>query len=96
MKLKQSVSEIVSNLSLLAFLLFADTARAGGLSKATGVLEGFKSDILVIVPIVAFIALVLFGVGYATKFVEKDTFVRWGIGIVIAGSAAEIVAAVYK
>ena len=45
-----------------------------------------------IIPIVAIIALVALGIGYATKFVEKDTFVRWAIGIIIAGSAAQITA----
>ena len=57
-----------------------------GLSKAKGILETFRDELLTIIPIVAIIALVALGIGYATKFVEKDTFVRWAIGIIIAGS----------
>jgi len=67
-------------------------ASAQGLQKAKGVLEGFKVELTDLIPTVAVIALILLGIGYATKFVEKDTFVRWGIGVIIVGSAAQIVA----
>lgn len=79
----------LSNLFVFALTL-SDQALAGGLSKAKGIVDDFKTELLTIIPVVAVIALILLGVGYATKHVEKDTFIRWAIGIIIAGSAAEI------
>lgn len=67
-------------------------AQTGGLAKAKGVMETFKIELTDIIPTVAVIALLALGIGYATKFVEKDTFVRWAIGIIIAGSAAQLTA----
>lgn len=67
-------------------------AQSGGLSKGKSVLEDFKSELTTIIPVIAIIALMLLGIGYASKFVEKETFGRWGIGIIVAGSAAQITA----
>jgi len=67
-------------------------AQTGGLSKAKTVMESFKVELTDIIPTIAVIALLALGIGYATKFVEKDTFVRWAIGIIIAGSAAQLTA----
>lgn len=78
--------------TIVLALILSDSAFAGGLSKAKGIVDDFKSELLTIIPVVAVIALILLGVGYATKHVEKDTFIRWAIGIIIAGSAAEITA----
>lgn len=74
----------------LYLILISHEAFAAGLSKAKGIVDDFKQELLTIIPIIAIIALILLGIGYATKHVEKDTFIRWGIGIIIAGSAAEI------
>lgn len=73
-------------------LAVPNPAAAQGLLKAKSILESFKAELLTIIPVVAVIALLLLAVGYATKFVEKDTFVRWAIGVIIAGSAAQITA----
>ncbi|NAP32492.1 TrbC/VirB2 family protein [Pseudomonas syringae] len=67
-------------------------AQTGGLTKAKTVMESFKTELTSIIPTIAVIALLALGIGYATKFVEKDTFVRWAIGIIIAGSAAQLTA----
>jgi hypothetical protein len=42
------------------------------------------------VPVIAAIILLCLGVAYAGRFIEKDTFVRWAIGVIIAGSAVQI------
>ena len=67
-------------------------AFGAGLARARGALETVKSELLTIIPVVAVIALMLLAIGYATKSVEKETFYRWAIGVIIAGSAAEITA----
>lgn len=88
-------SKAAANKALYAGLTLAATselAQAQGLQKAKGVMESFKVELTGIIPTIAVIALLALGIGYATKFVEKDTFVRWGIGIIIAGSAAQLTA----
>ena len=87
-------SKLGSIAALFIFLsiFISHPATAAGLSKAKGIVEDFKQELLTIIPIVAIIALILLGIGYATKHVEKDTFIRWAIGIIVAGSAAEITA----
>ena len=77
---------------LLNVLFFLNSAGADGLDKAKDILENFQDELLTIIPIIAVISLILLAIGYATKFVEKDTFVRWAIGVIIAGSAAQITA----
>lgn len=74
----------------LAAAAASNPAYAAGLEGAKGILETFKTEILGVVPIIAVIALVLLGIGYATKMVDKETFVRWGIGCIIAGGATGI------
>ena len=86
--LKNSVSAIV-----VAFaLMLSEQALAGGLTRAKGIFDEFKTELLTIIPVLAVIVLILFAIGYAAKLMEKETFVRWAIGIIIAGSAAEITA----
>ena len=94
MKLVQTLRRQADKATALVLgAVITSPAFAGtGLSKAKGILETFRDELLTIIPIVAIIALVALGIGYATKFVEKDTFVRWAIGIIIAGSAAQITA----
>jgi hypothetical protein len=82
------------NTMVVAFILMISepSIAAGGLSKAKGIFDQFKAELLTIIPILAIIALVFFAIGYAAKFVEKEKFVRWAIGIIIVGSSAEITA----
>lgn len=75
-----------------AVLLFASVAQAAGLAQATGVLQMLLSSLKTIIPVVATIALIICGVFYAMRMMHKDTFVHWFVGIIIAGSAVEIVA----
>ncbi len=77
-------------LLMLGVTLISFEASAVGLTRTTGILERFKTELTTIIPLVAIIALILMAVAYAMKIVEKDTFIRWSIGIIIAGSASEI------
>lgn len=79
-----------AQLLAVAAVAAASPAHAQGLSGAKTFLETFKTEVLGVIPIIAVIALVLLGIGYAAKMVEKETFVRWAIGCIIAGSAAAI------
>lgn len=78
--------------STAIFSAYAFSAHAGGLEKAKSVLETLKTELTSIIPIAAAVLLLCLGIGYAGRFVEKDTFVRWAIGIIIGGSAVQITA----
>jgi type IV secretory pathway VirB2 component (pilin) len=93
--LKAIQSKAVSALVLGSCLVASQSASAQGLAKARGVLQILRDEILLVIPIVAVIALVILGLLYANKIVEKDALGRWAGGIVIAGSAAEIVAMLF-
>lgn len=88
-------ARVTQMFAIAFYLIFSSQsamAQTTGLAKAKGVLEVFRTELTAIIPTVAIIALLALGIGYATKFVEKDTFVRWAIGIIIAGSAAQLTA----
>jgi len=76
--------------TLFVFTFLTIEAHAQGLQKAKGVLDIIKNEILSIVPIVAVIALICLGIGYAMNSVQKETFMRWAVGLIIVGSAAQI------
>ena len=77
-------------LSLFCVAFFSAEAHATGLQKAKGILDIIKTEILSIVPIIAVIALIGLGIGYALNSVQKETFMRWAVGLIIVGSAAQI------
>ena len=76
--------------ALSVFSYLSLESHATGLQKAKGVLDIVKTEILSIVPIIAVIALIGLGVGYALNSVQKETFMRWAVGLIIVGSAAQI------
>lgn len=70
-------------------------AQTGGLTRARTALEKFRDNITLIIPIVAIIACALIGLLYAADMIRKETMWNWMVGIVIAGSAAELVALLF-
>ncbi len=85
-------SKIVEIVVILTTFLLAHPvcAQAQNLNKVKTILEKFKAELGTIIPIAAAVILLCLAVGYAGRYIEKDTFIRWAIGVVIAGSAAEI------
>lgn len=75
-------------------MILVRSANAQGLSQATTVLNTLESNLTTLIPVLATVALMICGVFYAMRMIHKDTFVHWFIGILIAGSAAEITAMV--
>ncbi|WP_175869106.1 VirB2 family type IV secretion system major pilin TrwL [Bartonella gabonensis] len=59
-------------------------------------LDKLQTDLKIIVPIAAAIILLCLAIGYAGRYIGKDTFVRWSVGVVIAGSAAELVKILFQ
>lgn len=69
----------------------ATPAFGQGLSQMQSTSQSLLDQIQTIGPIIATIIVVLSGVGYAARMLEKDTFVRIAVGCIIAGSAAALV-----
>ncbi|WP_375639070.1 VirB2 family type IV secretion system major pilin TrwL [Bartonella sp. MF74HXZ] len=71
-------------------------AQAVALTPADTALKALQTDLKAIIPIAAAVILLCLAIGYAGRYIGKDTFVRWGIGVVIAGSAAELANLLFK
>ncbi|EJF76407.1 VirB2 family type IV secretion system major pilin TrwL [Bartonella birtlesii] len=78
------------------FMTHSVCAQARALDKAKTALEGLQAQLKIIIPIAAAIILLCLAIGYAGRYIEKDTFVRWAVGVVIAGSATELVAMLFQ
>ncbi|CDO47590.1 conjugal transfer protein [Bartonella henselae] len=62
------------------------------LDHAKKALDTLQNDLIKnIIPVAAAIILLCLAIGYAGRYIEKDTFIRWAIGVVIAGSATQLV-----
>ncbi|WP_375615764.1 VirB2 family type IV secretion system major pilin TrwL [Bartonella sp. AP58NXGY] len=67
------------------------------LKNAKDALTNLKTDLIDnIIPVAAAVILLCLAIGYAGRYIEKDTFIRWAIGIIIAGSATQLVAMLFK
>ncbi|WP_375672827.1 VirB2 family type IV secretion system major pilin TrwL [Bartonella sp. CL45QHWL] len=71
-------------------------AQAAVLTNASKALTDLQADLKVIIPIAAAVILLCLAIGYAGRYIGKDTFVRWAIGVVIAGSATQLVTLLFK
>ncbi|WP_375673496.1 VirB2 family type IV secretion system major pilin TrwL [Bartonella sp. TS82HLJMH] len=71
-------------------------AQATTLQNASKALTDLQADLKVIIPIAAAVILLCLAIGYAGRYIGKDTFVRWAIGVVIAGSATQFVTMLFK
>ncbi|EJF87728.1 VirB2 family type IV secretion system major pilin TrwL [Bartonella rattimassiliensis] len=65
-------------------------AKVATLTNAETALNGLKGDLEKIIPIAAGVILLCLAIAYAGRYIEKGTFIRWAVGVVIAGSAAEL------
>ncbi|MCZ2328771.1 VirB2 family type IV secretion system major pilin TrwL [Bartonella sp. F02] len=80
---------IVAFFAGMIVFLMAHPAYAR-LEKARNILNEIQTELKTIVPIAATVILIGLAIGYAGRFIEKDTFIRWGIGVIVAGSALQI------
>lgn len=68
----------------------------GGLSRARTTLQTLNDNLDIILPIAAVIIGVIIFVLYAAEVMRKDDAIRWGIGVLLAGSTAELVVLLWK
>ncbi|EJF79809.1 TrbC/VIRB2 family [Candidatus Bartonella washoeensis] len=95
-KINNKIVTTITTISVF-FMAYPACAQAQqGLQNAKGILDKFKSELDTIIPIAAAVILLCLAIGYAGRYIEKDTFVRWAIGVVIAGSATQIATMLFK
>ncbi|WP_455477906.1 VirB2 family type IV secretion system major pilin TrwL [Bartonella sp. B10] len=71
-------------------------AQVQKLTNAKTALDTVQSDLKEIFPIAAAVILLGLAIGYAGRFIEKGTFVRWSIGVIVAGSATALSELLFK
>ncbi|WP_375640673.1 MULTISPECIES: VirB2 family type IV secretion system major pilin TrwL [unclassified Bartonella] len=98
LKPKSNNQIIAFSAAITAFFMdsSAYAASASVLKNAETALTGLQTDLKVIIPIAAAVILLCLAIGYAGRYIGKDTFVRWAIGVVIAGSATQLVTLLFK
>ncbi|AFR26852.1 VirB2 family type IV secretion system major pilin TrwL [Bartonella quintana] len=73
------------------FMAYPAYVQAQALNNAKTVLQSLQSELTKkIIPIAAALMLLCLAIGYAGRYIEKDTFIRWAVGVIIAGSATQI------
>ncbi|WP_336278595.1 VirB2 family type IV secretion system major pilin TrwL [Bartonella sp. CB175] len=60
------------------------------LSKARTALGKLKTELDLVIPFAAAVILLCLAISYAGRFIKRDTFLRWSVGVIVAGSAKEI------
>lgn len=95
-----SFLRIISKPTTAALLLGIHQAAfaqsIGGLSRAQTTLQTLRDNLDVILPIAAIIIGVIIFVLYSAEVMRKDDAIRWGIGVLLAGSVAELVVLLWK
>ncbi|MCZ2157914.1 VirB2 family type IV secretion system major pilin TrwL [Bartonella sp. 220] len=87
-KLKNDNKIITISAAVTAFFM---SHPAYAQLKVKDALEKLKTDLIDnIIPTAAAVILLCLAIGYAGRYIEKDTFVRWAVGVVIAGSAVQL------
>ncbi|MCZ2203610.1 VirB2 family type IV secretion system major pilin TrwL [Bartonella sp. A05] len=81
---------IVTASAAMAVFFITHPAYAQSLDNAKNALEGLRDQLKIIIPIAAALILLGLAIGYAGRYIEKDTFIRWAIGVVVAGSATQL------
>ncbi|BBL53944.1 hypothetical protein MF1_12020 [Bartonella quintana] len=91
---RPNIKIVVYNKTIAAMIVFIMSypvyAQAQNLTTAKNALNKFQSELKAIIPVAAALILLCLAIGYAGRYIEKDTFIRWAIGVVIAGSATQI------
>ncbi|WP_273789286.1 VirB2 family type IV secretion system major pilin TrwL [Bartonella sp. ML70XJBT] len=65
-------------------------AQVSHLANAKKALDSLKGDLEKLIPIAAGVILLCLAIAYAGRYIEKGTFIRWAVGVVIAGSASQL------
>ncbi|ENN93029.1 VirB2 family type IV secretion system major pilin TrwL [Bartonella vinsonii] len=88
---QSKINSKIITISAAITAFFVSHPAYAKLENAKKVLKTFKEELVEkIIPIAAAVILLCLAIGYAGRYIEKDTFVRWAVGVIIAGSATQI------
>ena len=87
-----SKTKIASLAAAASSVALASPAYAAGLDKAQSFTEQLKDQLTLIIPVVAGIAMLVLAGMYGAGMARKETIFNWFVGVILAGSATEIVA----
>jgi type IV secretory pathway VirB2 component (pilin) len=76
-------------------MLAGSPAHAGGLSRATSVVNELTSDVRTMIPLVAVVILLCLGIAWGARWIRFVTLLQFGAGVILAGSAAEVVSMLF-
>src|SRR5690606_15370192 len=94
--LLRSINKLTTAALLFGIHQTTTAQSIGGLSRARTTLETLRDNLDVILPIAAIIIGIIIFVLYSAEVMRKDDAIRWGIGVLLAGSAAELVVLLWK
>ncbi|WP_375685415.1 VirB2 family type IV secretion system major pilin TrwL [Bartonella sp. TT110JLCBS] len=81
----------VISATITAFFMANPVYAQAQLNNAKTALEALRDDLISnIIPIAAAVILLCLAIGYAGRYIERDTFIRWAVGVIIAGSAVQL------
>ncbi|WP_375687564.1 MULTISPECIES: VirB2 family type IV secretion system major pilin TrwL [unclassified Bartonella] len=95
-QLKNNNKIIAISAALTVFFMSNPVYAQVKLTNAKTALEALRDDLKTLTPIAAAVILLCLAIGYAGRYIGKDTFVRWGIGVVVGGSAIELASLLFK
>ncbi|WP_375667357.1 VirB2 family type IV secretion system major pilin TrwL [Bartonella sp. CL435QHHD] len=80
---------IAISVTIVAF--FITHPAYAEIKNAKDALNALQKDLIDhIIPVAAALILLCLAIGYAGRYIERDTFIRWAVGVVIAGSASQL------
>ncbi|WP_019221072.1 VirB2 family type IV secretion system major pilin TrwL [Bartonella senegalensis] len=89
-------NRIIAIVAAMTVFSIDSPVYAQKLGTAKKALDSLQAELTgKIIPVAAAVILLCLAIGYAGRYIEKDTFIRWAIGVVIAGSASELVALLF-
>ncbi|MBX4335892.1 VirB2 family type IV secretion system major pilin TrwL [Bartonella raoultii] len=95
-KAHRKITTIAATTTVFLITHPAYAVQQTGLGGITKVLTEFQKGLVAIIPIFAAVLLLCLAIGYAGRYIQKDTFVRWAIGVAVAGSATAIADMLFK
>ncbi|WP_455481886.1 VirB2 family type IV secretion system major pilin TrwL [Bartonella sp. B35(2025)] len=88
---------ITATATVTAFFMTCPVyANVTKLNNAKKAMDEVQKELTVLIPLAAAVILVLLATGYAGRFIERSTFIRWSIGVIIAGSATALSNLLFK